>query len=439
MNNMRGFTEMTISRSPNSSKDKKFFLREERLRGYLYPMHLRARLLGCAVGVATALATSAVSAQTAAAPSAPAPAPMTTPAMSATLGANPSPFSVDLPDWLGPASGKLYVTGAVTGLTFYQDNAAHAAPGDVPSLMDLSSGQVFLQKTDGWFQYFVQVGGYSLPALGAAYVKASTTTPGTFGLVPQAFIKIAPSDSFSIEAGKLPTLIGDEYTWSFENMNIERGLLWNQENAVNQGVQVNYTAGPLAFSLTWNDGMYSGRMNWLWGSAIYTIDGSNTLALVGGGNLGHTGYGKAGTSVALNNEDIYNLIYTYSSGPWTISPYLQYTDVPSNAAIGITKGASTLGEALLVKYSFDDNWNVGGRVEYISESGKAAGAPNLLYGKGSNAWSFTLTPTYQWKTYFIRPEVSYVTLGSGTAGSELGPIGKSTSQTRFMLETGILF
>ena len=44
---------------------------------------------------------------------------------------------------------------------------------------------------------------------------------------------------FSAEVGALPTLIGAEYTFSFENMNIERGLLWNQENAVNKGIQLN--------------------------------------------------------------------------------------------------------------------------------------------------------------------------------------------------------
>ena len=403
------------------------------------PTRWRARLLASTISLAATFAATAANAQPAAEPAAPAPAPMTTPAMSGPLAANPSPFSIELPSWLGPASGKVYVTGAVSGLAFYQDNAQHLAPGDVSSLMDLDNGQVFIQKTDGWFQFFVQVGEYSLPALGAPYVKASTITPGTFGNVPQAFIKIAPTDTFSISAGKLPTLIGAEYTFTFENMNIERGLLWNQENAVNQGVQVNYTAGPLALALTANDGMYSGRLNWLWGSAIWTINSSNFLAFVGGGNLGHTGYGKAGTSIALNNEEIYNVIYTYTSGPWTISPYVQYTSVPSNPAVGITRSASTLGGALLASYSFDDNWKLAGRVEYIADSGKAAGAPNLLYGKGSDAWSFTLTPTYQWNKYFIRPEVSYVSAGSTTPGSALGPLGISTSQTRVMLETGVLF
>lgn len=283
---------------------------------------------------------------------------MATPAMAGPLAANPYPFSVDLPDWLGSASGKVYVTGAVSGLAFYQDNPIDAFPGDDASMLDLSNAQVFIQKTDGWFQFFVQVGEYSLPALGASYIKSSFATPFTFGVVPQAFVKIVPTDNISILAGKLPTLIGAEYTFAFENMNIERGLLWNQENAVNQGVQVNYALGSLALSLTWNDGMYSNRLNWLWGSAAYTFDSSNTLSFVGGGNLGHTGYGNAGTSVALNNEDIFNLIYTYADGPWTISPYLQYTSVPSNPAVGITKSASTFGAAVLASCAFDDNWKL---------------------------------------------------------------------------------
>jgi len=32
------------------------------------------------------------------------------------------------------------------------------------------------------------------------------------------------------------------------------------------------------------------------------------------------------------------------------------------------------------------------------------GAPNLLYGHVVNAWSFTVTPTYQYKDYFARAE-----------------------------------
>ncbi len=61
-----------------------------------------------------------------------------------------------------------------------------------------------------------------------------------FGDALVAYAKIAPFDNVSISAGKLPTLIGDEYTFTFQNMKFQRGLLWNQEPAISDGVQVNY-------------------------------------------------------------------------------------------------------------------------------------------------------------------------------------------------------
>src|SRR5712691_2717948 len=115
--------------------------------------------------------------------------------------------------------------------------------------------------------------------------------------------------------GALPTLIGGETTFTFENFNIERGLLWNQENAVNRGVQANYTAGPLAFALSLNDGFYSNQYSWLWGSATYTLDKENTLSFVGGGNLSRSKKSTLVTPIFLNNEEIYNVIYTYNAAP----------------------------------------------------------------------------------------------------------------------------
>src|ERR1051325_6008895 len=81
--------------------------------------------------------------------------PMTTPAMSASLSANTSPFSVDLPDWLGDAGGKVYVGGAVTGMAYAQSNAIRNGLGSADTFVDITNGQVFIQKTDGWLQFFV--------------------------------------------------------------------------------------------------------------------------------------------------------------------------------------------------------------------------------------------------------------------------------------------
>ena len=357
---------------------------------------------------------------------------LTTPSMVGPLTANPDPFHFDA----GPL-GPIYVTGAVSGLALWQDNVA---PGDDSSQLDFSNAQVFVQKTDGWFQFFVQAGGYSLPSLGTPYFRATKVTDNTYGWLPQGFLKIAPTDNFSIQIGKLPTLVGAESTFTFENMNIERGLLWNQEPAVSRGVQANYSAGPLAFSLSWNDGYYSNHYNWISGSVAYTIDSANSLSLVGAGNTGTTKHSSFATPLAQNNSDIFNLIYTHTSAPWIVQPYLQYNSVPKNLSIGIAHSASTFGVGLLVNYAFNSNFNLSGRAEYIDSNGSPAnGAPSLLYGPGSNACSFTLTPAYQYKVFFVRGDLSYVGTGHTTPGFALGQHFTNTNQTRALLEAGVLF
>jgi len=371
-----------------------------------------------------------------------APAPTLLPAMAGPLAANAKPNSYDA----GPL-GNVYVTGVVSGFAQWQNNVA---PGDRSHQADVSNAQVFLNKPTGLVQYFIQAGAYSLPDIGTPYIRAGKATDGFYEPFSQGYLKLAPSDNFSIMAGKLPTLIGAEYTFSFENMNIERGLLWNQENAVNRGVQVNYTAGPVALSASWNDGMYSNQYSWAWLAATWTIDKADTLALVGGGNTKHTTVSTLATPVFLNNEQIYNLIYTHTSGAWTIEPYLQYTYVPAVPEIGAFHEASTSGAALLVNYTFDAQSTVGGmslsgfslpvRVEYISSTGSVAnGAPNLLYGPGSKAWSVTVTPTYQFNGFFARAEYSYVGTKDTTLGLAFGPAGNAQSQSRGLLEVGMLF
>ncbi|HJU19223.1 MAG TPA: outer membrane beta-barrel protein [Stellaceae bacterium] len=367
----------------------------------------------------------------------PAPTTLTTPAMAGPLTANPNPFS-----FAAGALGPVYVTGVVSGLGLTQTNRFAV---DHDSVISLSNGQVFIQKATGLFQYFVQAGAYTLPAIGSPYFNTAKFTGDFFGPVPQAFLKIAPTDKFSIQAGKLPTLIGAEYTFSFENMNIERGLLWNQENAVNRGVQLNYTTGPLALAFSWNDGFYSNRYTWAWGSIAYTLNKENTFSVVAGGNTAHSAKSTLVTPLFQNNETIVNLIYTYSSAPWTLTPYFQFTHVPTIPSIGAFAPASTYGGALLANYSFPDNSPLRGfslpvRLEYIASTGyAAAGAPSLLYGPGSDAWSVTITPTYQYKKFFVRAEFSLVGTMHTTAGFAFGPSGTKTTQTRGVLEVGVLF
>src|SRR3569623_202694 len=112
---------------------------------------VRAALLAFAVAAISAVGTGSAYADA-----------MAMPALSAPLVGNANPTSIS-----GGILGKFYVTGVASGLAYEQSNPV---PGDNHQRLDISNGQLFIQKTDGMFQYFVQVGGYSLPSLGTPYL-----------------------------------------------------------------------------------------------------------------------------------------------------------------------------------------------------------------------------------------------------------------------------
>ncbi len=397
---------------------------------------MNMKLLAGTMLAAAAVAQPAVAQDTSAAtPPAAAPAaPVLLPAITGPLAANSAPTNFDLGDF-----GKVYVTGVASGIARFQTHAVTGA-GDRGSYGDLSNAQVFIQKIDGVFQFFVQAGVYSLPSLGTPYLRATRATDATYGPLPQAFIKIAPTANFSVQAGKLPTLIGAEYTFTFENMNVDRGLLWNLEPAVSKGVQANYTAGPLAFSVALTDGYYASKYSTVSGSVAYTIDPKNVLAFAASGNTKTTTKSTFSTPGILNNSQIYNLILTHTDGPLIIQPYIQYNHVDNLVPQFGTTSASTIGGAILAKYSFTPEFSLPVRGEYISSSGKRGGtAASFLYGTGSDAYSITVTPTYQYKIFFVRAEGSYVKAIHATPGAAFGKLGNDTSQLRGLIELGVLF
>jgi hypothetical protein len=267
-------------------------------------------------------------------------------------------------------------------------------------------------------------------------VSSGRLTDETFKIVPVAYLKIVPTAEFNIMIGKLPTLIGSEYTFTFQNLNIARGLLWNQEPAISRGIQANYAKGPLTISASWNDGYYSDHYSTGSGLVSYVLSPTDTIAFAASGNFNKTSTSRFATPLAQNNGTVWNLMWTHADGPWVINPYLQYTTTPKDVSLGLLSSASTIGGAVLAKYTFSPTFNLAGRAEYISSSGSQV---SLLYGPKSDAWSLTLTPTWQLKTFFIRGEVSYTKIESMGAGAGFGKLGNKDDQARAMIETGFLF
>ncbi|HXC31210.1 MAG TPA: outer membrane beta-barrel protein [Verrucomicrobiae bacterium] len=370
--------------------------------------------------------------------------PLPTPSMS-------GPLATGIPHELpaGPF-GKIEITGILSGIAQFENNPVfHGDEGHV----DVSNAQIFIQKTTGVFQFYLQGGAYNVPVLGVPFAKTGPSTTGLFGPFPVGYVKLVKGN-FNIEIGALPTLVGDEYTFTFENMNIERGLLWNQEQAVSRGIQLNEVYKKVTLAFSWNDNFYSDRYTTLSGSLAYAVNAANTITFVGAGNAGNT-YVRIGSANSFpvtpayqNNEQVYNLIYTYTKGSLIISPYYQYTVVKSDSvysSFGLSPtGAHTNGGAVLVNYALKHGFSLAVRPEYIKSSGSlTTGEANLLgYGSGTGAFAFTVTPTWVKDAFFLRGDVSVVHLtnfvpGPGEFGFGIG--GTNTNQTRGVIEAGFMF
>ncbi|MCJ2032910.1 outer membrane beta-barrel protein [Methylobacterium sp. J-068] len=395
------------------------------------------------------------------APVAPAPPPaackaeITFPAYGGVIKQNPNPACLTI-----GGLGDIYVGGAVSGYFYTQTNPSSIVlPGiaaDRAARVDFSNLMGFIQKADGPFQFYAAFGAYTIPGLGAPIFSAFDQTNLLFSPAPIVFGKYVINDNWSIQGGRMPTLIGSELPFTFQNLNISRGLLFAQENVINHGVQINYADGPWSASFAATDGFFSGEINWVTGAITYKIDAANTIGINGGTHFSsYTRFDFSDRSLrnqfttpqTLQNSSIVSANYTYADGPWIVTPYIQYTNVERNDFL-VLAGAETFGAAVLASYAFTDNFALAGRVEYITQSGTRgnfAGQSSVLYGPGSSAFSFTVTPTFTFDRYFLRGEFSTVqlydtsTIIPGVLGTGFGRNGLKTSQERYMIETGITF
>ncbi len=389
----------------------------------------------------TVVATATPDDQGTQAPATPAAAPATTPPAPTPLPSpsTTAPLATAVPHEIsaGPF-GKLEVTGILSGGGMVEGDERFSGPN---THWDVTNAQIFVQKTTGWFQFYLQGGAYNILSLGTPAAPTSFTN-SVYGPLPVGYVKLVKG-GFNVEVGELPTLIGAEYTFSFENMNIERGLLWNQEPAISRGIQLNEAYKKLTLAFSYNDGYFSNRYTTLSGSLAYAFNAANTLSFVASGNAGaYVPNFSLATPSLQNNSNVYNLIYTYSKGNLMVTPYYQYTSVKKNTNIFIPEGAHTNSGAILANYNFKHGVSLAGRFEYIKGGGGSPTDPNsinLLYGPNSDAFSFTVTPTYVKDAFFIRGDFSYVHLGSSTPGFGFGLAGTKTNQPRGAIEAGVMF
>ena len=238
--------------------------------------------------------------------------------------------------------------------------------------------------------------------------------------VDQAYVEVLLKN-FNIKAGRILTNIGGEAPYTWQNINIQRGLVWNGEPVYYNGVRFSGNFGAYGVYVGIND--------------RDTSDGKMALEAGISGDLSQK------TSVSFNvlipdSKDnnptkVYNL--TFTSDYFEKAPITFYVDYLSTPQKG--QDAQSIGAAFLVDFKVNNQVSVGSRVEYVNNDGDG---DNYGIGTGNNALTFTLTPKYQINKYlYVRGEASYVSLGHKYYNKNDN--SKTDSEFRVGAEIGFVF
>jgi hypothetical protein len=314
---------------------------------------------------------------------------------------------------------------------------------DLADRTEVSNGLITVTKNTSQLQGGVTIGAYALPVVGQAINP--TTQQGAnsslYGYFPSAYLAYVPSAHLSVSAGQQATLLGQEDGFTFQNFTIQRGTVWAAEPTFSRGVRATYAQGKFTGDLEYNDGFYSGDTGRaVEGLAGWAPSGSTDLQIafiVPGKNTP----GNVTSGIANKNE--VDFMLTEGFGKLQLEPYVLLVNSPASASLGYTSGESALGTAFIANYAFNGMYSVALRYEwYFNNSAASATSRNadlVGYGSGSGAQTWTITPTYRSNLFFARLECSGVQVSNFTPGLAFGNGGNGSTQTRFLVETGVQF
>lgn len=347
--------------------------------------------------------------------------------------ATPAPYSIDGTFSLYSVhTSGVNATGALDTPTGIDENAR----------TDLSNGLLIFAKNTGWFRFGVTAGVYAFPVVGQALnptVQANANT-ALYGYVPSYYVAFAPNDNVTVSAGQLATLLGQEDGFTYQNVDVQRGLVWNAEPAFSRGVRVQYTQGKFTGDLEYDDGYYSGNHRAFEGLVGWAPTGSTDLQFAFIAPQSNT---PGNITTVIANKTEYDVMLTQQIGKLQLLPYALFIASPAQSALGYAANESATGLAFLADYAPSARFSVGARYEWIANHSDAAdtslNADFIGYGSGSRAATFTITPAYRVNLFFARAEFSTVNAISARPGLAFGALGTGSLQTRFLLETGVQF
>ncbi len=358
----------------------------------------------------------------------------------AVAAASPSPIPLPTPAPFVRASGVY----SIVGFRSFGVNASGAL--DTPTGADLADradiGTILLNVTvrDAKFSGAATIGGYAFPTVGSAlnptFQKAANAS--LYGALPLVDLAYAPNANLTVAVGKFSSLLGPEDPFTYQNINIERGLGWELEPTIVRGARLTYTNAAWSAAVEEDDGFYSGHLGTLSWTIAYAPSAATSLAFAAVTPPSGSGP-NATTSIANKSE--YDFMYARKIGKWNLQPSLLFVRSPAAASLNyIAEGRATVA-GLLGSYEFSPRFSLGFRYEDArdasSPNAPGANADLLGFGPGSAAQTFTLTPAYRLGTCFVRLEIARIALSAYRAGFGFGRAGDGNAQTRIGLELGV--
>jgi hypothetical protein len=308
-----------------------------------------------------------------------------------------------------------------------------AFSGYASSATDVSNALLTVTKNADELRFTITGGAYAFPTVGQPLLATIGQGANTdlYGALPAYALEFVPNGHVTLSAGQLPSLMGQESGFTFQNINVQRGLIWAAETTFSRGVRVLYANNKINLTLGYDDGYYSGNhgraleglaawsptanTSWQFG---FTLPGANTP-------------GNATSSVANKRE--YDLMLTQQYGKLQLLPYVLVVSSPASLAQGYAKAESATGLALLANYVANGAYSVAFRLESFSNasavSDASANADLVGYGAGSKVTTWTLTPTWHPGPFFARIDLSRVTVQNAP----------SNNQSRILGELGVQF
>jgi hypothetical protein len=227
--------------------------------------------------------------------------------------------------------------------------------------------------------------------VGLALSKTSESTD-LFSPIPVAYVEYSPMKGLSVQAGKLPTIIGYESAFTYQNNYIQRGLVWNMQPVINNGVRLTYSTELFFVKLGVNDGFYTLSTT----HPKPALEASLGLTPIKDGSIALNVIfpdkdSRPNNTADPSNKREINLVASYTLDKLSLGADLLYVEAPKSNRAGVLEKAKASGVALHLSYDLKP-FKLSGRIEYVKDNSDAGDIDLVGLGNGNKGWTFTITP-----------------------------------------------